>query len=108
MSIGLNQQSIDLSESDRVTWLANQIFKAFSETVGGLTFYILAVFITDENSQTEILTIRLGSTGTLRIGRVRLAWLWMGVGRIEWVMKRSFIIVSSRLVRNGFDLVAFG
>ena len=41
MSIDLNQQSIDLSESDRITWLANEIFKAFPETVTGLTFYIL-------------------------------------------------------------------
>ena len=41
MSMGLNQQNIDLSESGRVTWLAGEIFKAFPETVSGLTFYIL-------------------------------------------------------------------
>jgi len=39
--MGLNQQSTDLSKSDRLTWLADQIFKAFQETVTGLTFYIL-------------------------------------------------------------------
>jgi len=39
--MGLNKPNIDLPESDRVTWLANEIFKAFPETVSGLTFYIL-------------------------------------------------------------------
>lgn len=39
--MGLNQQNIDLSESDRVTWLANEIFKAFPRLVTGLKFYIL-------------------------------------------------------------------
>jgi len=36
-----NQQNIDrLSGSDRVIWLADQIFKAFPEDVSGLVFYI--------------------------------------------------------------------
>ena len=39
--MGLNQQNIDLSGSDKVTWLAGEIFKAFPEDVTGLTFYIL-------------------------------------------------------------------
>ena len=37
----LNQQGIDLSESDKVAWLADQAFSAFPDTVSGLTFYIL-------------------------------------------------------------------
>ncbi len=37
----MSQQSIDLSGSDKVTWLAGEIFKAFPEAVTGLTFYIL-------------------------------------------------------------------
>ena len=39
--MALNQPNIDLSESDRVTWLANEMFKAFPGEVSGLTFYIL-------------------------------------------------------------------
>ena len=39
--MSLNQPNIDLSESDRVTWLANEIFKALPETVSGLTLYTL-------------------------------------------------------------------
>ena len=41
MSTGMNQPNIDSSVSDTVTWLANEIFKAFPEDVSGLTFYIL-------------------------------------------------------------------
>ena len=41
MSTGMNQQSIDLSGTDRVTWLAGEIFKAFPRLVTGLKFYIL-------------------------------------------------------------------
>lgn len=39
--MGVNQQSIVLSELDWVTWLADQIFSAFPKAVSGLTFYIL-------------------------------------------------------------------
>ncbi len=39
--MGLNQQSIDLSDSDKVTWLAKQIFTAFPRLVTGLKFHIL-------------------------------------------------------------------
>ena len=37
----LKQQGINFSGSDKVTWLADEIFKAFPETVTGLTFYTL-------------------------------------------------------------------
>ncbi len=35
------QRSIGSSKSDKVTWLANQIFKAFPREVSGLKFYSL-------------------------------------------------------------------
>ena len=41
MSTGMNQPNIDSSVSDTVTWLANEIFKAFPEAVTGVTFYFL-------------------------------------------------------------------
>jgi hypothetical protein len=37
----MSQQNINLSQSDKVTWLADQIFSAFPEKVTGLTFYIM-------------------------------------------------------------------
>ena len=35
------RQNINPSVSDKVTWLANQIFTAFPEEVTGLKFYVL-------------------------------------------------------------------
>jgi hypothetical protein len=55
-----------------------------------------------------ILITRLPYTGILKMGLVKIVWLWMGAIRPGWLMKWWFIIVSSRLVRNGFDLVGFG
>lgn len=36
-----HQPSINLPDSDKITWLANKIFKAFPGEVSGLRFYIL-------------------------------------------------------------------
>ena len=36
-----HQQNIDSPHSDKLTWLANEIFKAFPQEVTGLKFYIL-------------------------------------------------------------------
>ena len=35
------QQNIESSKSDKLTWLANQIFTAFPQEVTGLKFYML-------------------------------------------------------------------
>jgi len=35
------QQNIDPQDSDKVVWLANQIFTAFPQKAAGLKFYIL-------------------------------------------------------------------
>jgi hypothetical protein len=35
------QQNIDTPDSDKITWLANEIFKAFPRGISGLKFYIL-------------------------------------------------------------------
>ena len=39
--MGRQQQNIDTRDSDKITWLANQIFTAFPQDVAGLKFYIL-------------------------------------------------------------------
>ncbi len=36
-----HQQNIDTPDSDKITWLANEIFTAFSKELTGLKFYIL-------------------------------------------------------------------
>lgn len=36
-----HRHTIDSSDSDKLTWLANQIFTAFPQEVAGLRFYIL-------------------------------------------------------------------
>ena len=36
-----HQQSTDCPDSDKLTWLANQIFMAFSKEVTGLKLYVL-------------------------------------------------------------------
>ena len=36
-----HQQNIDTPDSDKVLWLANQIFSAFSQEVTGLKLYVL-------------------------------------------------------------------
>jgi hypothetical protein len=41
MSIGLNQPNIDSSKTDKVVWLAGEIFKAFPKSVTGLVFYYM-------------------------------------------------------------------
>ena len=37
----MDQQSTHSPDSDKLTWLANQIFTAFPKEVTGLQFYIL-------------------------------------------------------------------
>ena len=41
MSIGMNQQNIDSSKTDKVIRLAEEIFRAFPKSVSGLVFYVL-------------------------------------------------------------------
>ena len=41
MSTGMNQPNIDSSKTDKVVWLAGEIFRAFPESVIGLIFYNL-------------------------------------------------------------------
>ncbi len=41
MSIGMNQPNTDSSKTDKVIWLAREIFRAFPESVTGLMFYYL-------------------------------------------------------------------
>jgi len=36
-----HRQNINFSDSDKLLWLANQIFTAFPQEVVGLTFYVL-------------------------------------------------------------------
>ena len=37
----MNQPNIDSSKTDKVIWLAKEIFRAFPESVSGLVLYIL-------------------------------------------------------------------
>lgn len=41
LSLRMNQQNVDSPDSDKISWLANQIFTASPQEVTGLKFYIL-------------------------------------------------------------------
>ena len=41
MSIGLGQPNIESSKTEKVRWLAEEIFSLFPESVSGLVFYVM-------------------------------------------------------------------
>ena len=102
----LSQQNIDFSESDRVTWLANEIFKAFPETVSGLTFYILDcgyVYYWRKFVDRD-LNHKVGIYRNFEDGPCQVC---MGTGNAGWLMKGWFIIANSRLAKDRLDLVIY-
>lgn len=95
--MGLNQQMIDLSDSDKVTWLADQICTSFPKEVTGLKLYIIGCgCIYYQRVFRNGVTPKWVSIGTLKMGLVMFVWAWMGAGKNGWLMRSLFIMVSSR------------
>lgn len=86
----MSQQSINFSKQDKISWLADQIFSAFPETVTGLTFYTMdcGCFYYRNKFVGGDLDPQVGIYRDAEAGLVKLVWLWMGAGKTGCLMKR--------------------